>query len=274
MASLSVFFTGVILQQFLVGSIFNLINMYIILPWMLYLGNKAWVRKDLKRGIGAVVLGIIFAFFHTTGIYLLVIVPIYVLIYILGKWLIKREWSEKELMLIQMFILSVSLIIVSLPVVHISPFPVRQLVDAIPLAFLTIIGYIATYVDIKLSLILGVLMTAWICITVLPMWFSYTSALKPADKEAIAYVNTLDGSGFYGNENMAYWIYDGYLKQQYASGNSIYIWRSEPMSPRTMESNSDYWNPVGEYDVSSPPNAEVLGWFCDGKVTVRVYRGQ
>lgn len=109
----------------------------------------------------------------------------------------------------------------------------------------------------------------------LPTWFGYNSAIRPADKEAIAYVNTLNRGSYNCSAEVAPWIYDRFMtlarweKSPDAEGfvAPILITRSLPMTPRSTKGNIWY-----EYHGIEPDSDYILlESFSDSKVTVKVY---
>jgi hypothetical protein len=141
-----------------------------------------------------------------------------------------------------------------MPALKISPYPSRQLVDAVTFVFLLVVGAVSLYMG-KASETMksGVLLAVILLVSVLwlPTWFSYTSAIKPVDKEAIVYVNSLDGRQFCGNEYLASWVYERYLNKKFEAGSDIYIWRSSPMTMRTNP-QTEWFNNNKNGDVSLP----------------------
>jgi hypothetical protein len=103
----------------------------------------------------------------------------------------------------------------------------------------------------------------------LPSWFGYNSAITKADREAIAYANTLDVAEYNCSPQVAYWIYDRFTEAKY-SGNAsgLLIVRNLPMTPRSDPKNK--WfdghgiEPDGKYILN--------GIFRDNAVVVKVYR--
>ena len=115
----------------------------------------------------------------------------------------------------------------------------------------------------------------------LPTWFDYNNAIRPPDKETIAYINTLDYQTYNTSSEVAFWIYDLYLtstKHTFASdaqgvSSPILIVRNIPMTPRSDPRGKWYDNfrvrPVEQINLDSDYN--LLKAFSDGKVTVKVY---
>lgn len=259
------------MNMFLAGAVFNLINMGIILLWLLYFGITAVMRKSWRRGIVCLPLLALFAVFHATGQYLWAL-PIIVLI---GWGLRKRIKTERVWALLVLGLLVVALVIVAYPLHMISPDAGRQAVDATVLVWLIVASGVGWWITKKQGHL-----TAMVVIVVgligaffaFPTWFSYTSAIKPIDKEVIAYVNTLPESEFYGNEYLAPYIYLPYLNKPYSPDGGIYIWRSEPMTAGVTEgSKYNFWYAKGNSSKVTPPlHIKTIQYFDKGGISVYV----
>jgi hypothetical protein len=74
----------------------------------------------------------------------------------------------------------------------------------------------------------------------LHLWFGYNSAIKPADRQAIEYLNAKsNGTTYSCDAYTADWIYSRYINLTYVNGGSsdYYITRNMPMTPRTDPQN-------------------------------------
>ncbi len=243
------------IQLFQAGAVFNIINTGIILPWIMYFGVKAWLRKQLNYGIACGLLMALFAIFHPTGRYLATLPAILLVVW----WQHKRLKSNVAVVLVILGIMVASLLTVAYIFPFISPDPGRQWVDAFALIWLIVAvatGWFLQHFNsstvvaslVAIGLIGGYFM--------FPSWFSYTSAVKPIDKEIMAYVNTLPESGFYGNEYVPPYLYELYLTKTYEPDGGIYIWRSQPMTAGvTQGSHFYYWDEQGKSNDTKPPSA-------------------
>jgi hypothetical protein len=102
----------------------------------------------------------------------------------------------------------------------------------------------------------------------LPTWFDYNSAVRPADREAITYMNTLDIDEYNCSPQVAYWIYDRFVEAKYSvNASGLLIVRSLPMTPRSDPKNKWY----GGHGIYPDDGYALLKTFKDGKVTVKVY---
>jgi hypothetical protein len=103
---LPTFASYAILLLFYSGVVFNIINVGIILPFMSYfLIQYIFVRK-LRYVLGAIILGLLFAVFHSTGIYLPFFIVAWFAMYLIYKR-IKKERISRRLLLIVGVIMAV-----------------------------------------------------------------------------------------------------------------------------------------------------------------------
>jgi hypothetical protein len=102
----------------------------------------------------------------------------------------------------------------------------------------------------------------------LPTWMGYNSAISKADKEAIAYVNSLGYSTYNTSPEVAFWIYDRFTKAKYSeNATEVLVERNIPMTPMSDPQNK-WYQQHGEYVGSG---YKLLGKFADGKIIVTVY---
>jgi hypothetical protein len=93
----------------------------------------------------------------------------------------------------------------------------------------------------------------------LNLWRQDNSAIKEPDKEAIAYMNTLNYTTYDCSLTIHPPIYDFYVKERYLVGSDLLIERNVDMSTNTENAtvpNSDY---------------ELIKSFSDDGITVSVY---
>jgi hypothetical protein len=104
------------------------------------------------------------------------------------------------------------------------------------------------------------------CFYHLPTWFNDNSAIKTPDKQAIEYVNTLEGN-YDCSSTVAFWIYNHYTDGKYVRGSDILIVRDIPMTPGSTK--GDAWfdshgtNPDDSYKLDKT--------FSGDKVKVSIY---
>lgn len=114
-----------------------------------------------------------------------------------------------------------------------STLPLRQQTDsAILLAIIAsvLVGVAITY-NRKLILLVVILIAVGIYPQFVPQWFKDNSAVKTPDKEAFAYLNTLNISSYNCSSSVAPWIYNDFTKAKYSKTDTeIIVVRSEPMT--------------------------------------------
>jgi hypothetical protein len=75
----------------------------------------------------------------------------------------------------------------------------------------------------------------------LHLHFQDNSAVKTADKEAIAYLNTLDYASYNCSSTLSFWIYDQLVKEKYSvDATELIITRNIPMTPRSNPTDPTY----------------------------------
>ena len=103
--------------------------------------------------------------------------------------------------------------------------------------------------------------------------YGYHSAITQADKDAIAYVNTLSGDYYSCSPEISPWIYNQFLNKTYKEGALPYIQRNEPMSGGTIPDSPYYWYNEYYYKIPEPmilqdlPNVKE---FTDGQIIIEV----
>ena len=103
----------------------------------------------------------------------------------------------------------------------------------------------------------------------LSVWLDNTNAIQQADKNAIAYVNTLDYGVYNCSPEIAPWIYNRFTNAKYSDdAGDLLIVRDLPMTPKS-DIRSKWYLGHGVY----PDDGYVLEKvFDDGKVEVDIYR--
>jgi hypothetical protein len=102
----------------------------------------------------------------------------------------------------------------------------------------------------------------------LPNWINYHSTIKPADKQAIAYLNSIDAETFSTGLNVTPEVYWHYIDLSYEEeGGDILLTRSEPLTLKSDVTSISYiprWKTTTDgYQVSKVFSGEditVLVW--------------
>lgn len=276
---LGVFLSIANLGLFYAGSIFSIINVEIIMMWLLYFAIMAITKRNGNDAFIGGLLGCLFAWFHPSGYYLpIIVLGIVVCSVLWRKWLSKFQYGQGMLMIAFLVLLSSILWVSSYTKLN-GIDSTRQITDALVLTApigAGLLGMLLIKVQVRkpnypkmVLACLVVLAAIW----TMPVWFSYTSAVKEPDKQAIAYIKTLNSSSFYCSENVPYWLYEVYTGKHYnTETGKIYIDRSEPMTLRTTKGYVEYWNPKEE--VTRPPsNIKESRKFSEGRLNVYVIQG-
>ena len=102
----------------------------------------------------------------------------------------------------------------------------------------------------------------------LHLHFQNNSAVKTADKEAIAYLNTLDYTNYNCSSTLSYWIYDQLINEKYsADATDLIITRNISMTPRSNATDPTYIS--HGYTLNSQD--VLIKSFSSGGVTVDIY---
>ena len=368
--ALTLFGAQGILFQFYFGQIFNLINMGIILPWLLYFTARYLMDKKISQLVLVIVFAGLFGSFHTSGIYLPFIAGSTVVVYVIYSRVKKQSMQLRGVVLggsIVVFSIIVALLIDPYAMLGISrigvviyyiiyDLPNRMAVPVVNyildiVSLLILVGLIfacifhkdilknirsetkniliillcatgvlilvtftklsfdswrtaldlATILALIVAISIGLLMELWknkfvrIALVLIiglgllqnmPTWFGYNSAIRLADKQAIAYVNTLDYESYTCSAEVAPWIYSRFLEAEYGTivltrydkikrayvkytedDSNLLIARSKPMTPRSDKDNMWY----NEHSVVPDESFELTRIFRDSQVEVYIY---
>jgi hypothetical protein len=156
-----------------------------------------------------------------------------------------------------------------LPVEHIR----AELDASIVIGLIGTLLFAVSLPHIKDKMILGVVGIVLVVSVVgqLRIWFQDNSAVKQADKEAIAYINTLNYANYNCSSTIAYWIYDNLSKIQHSDKeDGLIIMRSVKMTP---DSDINGVNYIKHGYVLIPQDVLVKSFVSDG-VEVDIYEKQ
>lgn len=349
---LAIFCAQSVLFQFYFGQIFNLINIAIILPLLLYFTVRYLIEKKLYQLVLVIILCGLFGSFHVSGIYLPFISGFAVALYMIYSLARKRNmqlrpiilglgivagsiivamWIDplslmgrdglagfmhsidrmgtrmaipvvdyllsivsptvlvilvfvcmyskdilmaisNEAKLLSILLLSGVVVLVASVATKIALDPWRQALDlaTISVLFVTIpLGVFVSQYKNKLVVIILLLAVVFGMYRSIPVWFEYNSAIRPADKQAIAYINGLDYQAYNCSSEIAPWVYDRFTKAKYDSESmgELVIVRSKPMTPRSTVGNIWY----GGHGVVPNDDYELTKTFRDSQVEVSIY---
>lgn len=328
--------------QFYFGQIFNLINMGIILPWLLYFAIKQEKQNGLYALFG---LSFLFGAFHSTGIYAPIVCVLGIIatvIYVHTTKTKSDKWVDVLLPLIIVFlssfvgwvifsfhsasigslgdmkiadinlqsfmldIISPSVILLAVfsavfwkdilrnclvvalfglsivlflsVVTRITSDPFRQSLDfAIVFSWLIaiLVGHFLSVHKKNIAMV-GIIggVIAVGCVHNIPTWFSYTSAVREPDKQAIEYLNSQNVSTYNADLDLAYWVYDRLTTVKYTSNElaPFIIMRNKPMTPRSDPENK-WYTPVKmpQSDIDPIELYKPIATFSDDKVALVIW---
>lgn len=102
-------------------------------------------------------------------------------------------------------------------------------------------------------------------------YMSYNSCIRPADQQAITWLNENGRSTFSVSSQIAPWIYERFLDMKYSQREGDYwIYRTEHMTPRTDPDYDRFWR-GNATTLDDFEGLEELARFDDGEVTVYVF---
>jgi hypothetical protein len=289
---LMVFGVHTILNLFQSGTIFDLITVGVIVPLLLYcVICKRWML--IVAGI-LVVLAVIV---HSTGIslisglgrggiilepspslgeflsvmlgYVPALIGVACIVYLIVKRKELKIDTNHKIVFISIGLMMVGLIVLASTSFTIAPF--RFAVDLSVIVGMLIAILIGMSIKIDKSQLFTVCISGLVIVSSIPIIYSYSqynSAIKLVDKQAIEYINGLDGDYYSCSPEVAPWIYGRYLNKEYKQGEYPYIKRSEPMSPRTQTDNLYYW--VKDWKIEFNPPLDKAVRFSDGEVIIDV----
>ncbi|MEE9304550.1 MAG: hypothetical protein V3U84_12310 [Thiotrichaceae bacterium] len=333
-----------ILFLFYFGQIFNLINIGIILPLLLYFIVKYLIGKRVYQLVLVLIFAGLFGSFHTSGIYLPIVASFATLMYVIyardkkykinihgivlgigivvlsaiafvlipeGRYLVDRMvfsiinrtltvplvdyllgivsptllvllvggavYSKNILKNINketkilITILSCTIMVLAVAAfAPISPDPWRQALDLATILALfvaVLLGLFIRQQKDKLLIIIILIVVGVGLFHNVPAWFSYNSAIRLADKQAIEFVNNLDCQTYSCSAEVAPWIYNRFLKAEYIKDEGeVLIMRSTPMTPKSDKSNM--W--FDKHGIEMNDNYVSVIGFCDDVVWVNI----
>jgi hypothetical protein len=290
------FCTSSTLNLFDTGAIYDLATVGVIAPFFLlcvvkFIGNKKWWWAFL-----AVILLVFSIMFHSMVIMYIIgaktvepipsiiayaftllgemmtifgILGIFILIY--KNRSIKLD-SKNITLLVGFILLIVGLSVCAFTAL--TSYPYRFAIDlaivsSLFIAFLW--GLVLKNLKYKYLLVIIAVIVLLGSYSNINTYFHNNSAIKEADKQAIAYLNTLDGKYFSCSPQIAAWLYERYTDKRYKKDTLPYISRNEPMTYKTTEGSPYYWS-MPAYKISSEIKTENYKIFTDNELVVIVYR--
>ncbi len=231
---------------FVGGTIFDLIGIGLLLPIAL-LSLHNW-----KRGIGwkmlAVVSLVAFTFCHANGKYILALVPIVIIYEVVRERIskilsgvVRDIWGNRYLMYMIGLIMA---LIAGFAIGIVQSLSVRLVTDAMILLMI-VIASILTLVPFPKKVVTQYALIALFIGTSIPnvcLWFQDNNVIKEADKQAFAYLNSVQNSTVLAFVSQD--IYQLFVKQRFAESTTdmesdYIVARSIPMAFREGYSPMD-----------------------------------
>ena len=274
------------------GEIYDLITLGILMPLFLLCLVKSIVNKKWWLVGISLVLFIFCVGFHTIGIFsnnltgvvnnlpsigwffigmLGIPTIIFTLLMAGGILFYKKEIKinkDVKIALILLGILAVALVIGTFT--NITNFGDRfglELPFVLGFIAILLFGVLWSNENARTLLMFSGLIILMGAVPMLMGYLSPSSAISDADKQAIAYVNRLDGQYYSCSSEIAPWIYNQFLNKKYREGALPYISRSEPMTWGTNPNCKYFWWLDKPLPVIS---ADRLNGFCSGDVEILV----
>ena len=152
--------------------------------------------------------------------------------------------------------------------------PVRAETDcaiALGLIATLLLGIVLTKTkDQAILFMLAIIMIGGLAVQ-LHAWFQNNDCVKESDREAIAYINTLNYANYNCSSTVPYWIYDDLSKIKYSGdATDLIIVRNKPMTPLSDKANYNYL----PHDYILNSQYVLAKSFIDDEVEVDVYKKQ
>jgi hypothetical protein len=255
LVSLGVICINGLLELFHWGQIFDIVGIAILLPIALLCLHK--IDKGLWWKVGAVVSLIVFSLWHLNGKFIYALLPM-IIIYEIAVFVITRK-NEKLAQKIcdYRFLYYTGVLGLILFVLYkIGYKPAldsgRLWMDGSILIVLCVSGIAGLWLNKKGNTLMSLAVIVFVISLSIPnwlLWFQDNSAVKDADKEAIAYLNSLDGETYTASPQVAQDIYGLFVNKEFLDylGADYVVTRTMPMTPRSDPNNLYYENGGREY---------------------------
>ncbi len=274
LAAIIVGFGNIIaINQFWSGTIFGLVNVGIFLPLLLL----AWHKRRRAWLIVGGVIGIIFAVFHPSGLYLLGLIPVVLFyevlrsrgrLWLTGWW--RELWQNRFLMCLGGLILALAFACL---LDMAKPNSARILADTVILLGVFVAGVLAM-LPLTIKGAFSSILAVAVLVMSLPniiLWWNDNSAIKPADKSAIAYLDAMPGQSFSAGAEVAQSVYGLYLQKRFVDVGGDYLIRRS--KPQTCGSDlaSEWFRNSSRLGISLTGYTEIARFTDADKIVVTLY---
>ncbi len=242
LAVLLVLGASYLLSLFYWGQIFDLVGIGILLPTALLCLNN--ITRGVGWKIGAIFALSFFSLFHANGVYVLALLPT-VITYEMVRSNISGRILENRIV-VYICLLSIALFIMGKTPIPLDPG--RLIMDSTILAMMFIGACLGLFLRGE-GRHVAILLAIMLCIPVGIEWMQNNSAVKNVDKEAIVYLNSLNGRNYNASLEVSQDIYGLFVNKKFinALGTDYIIDRSIPMTPRSDPDNMYFENQNREF---------------------------
>jgi hypothetical protein len=247
LASILVFGVSEALNLFYYGQIFDLINIGVFLLLLVFCVTRS--SNNIGWTLVAVTLLIIFIYFHVNGRYALALILLIVCYEIMRSRISKRLDGKVSEIWNNRFLMPIALLSLVLMVLFAfgvgQPDSPRLMLDASILLAIFAGGVASILIDKRKLLTYGaVALAVFMSIPSVITWCQNNSAVKEVDKEAIAYLNGLNGVTYTSSEQVAQDVYGLFVNKRFETDifADYAIVRSVPMTPRSNPDNVYFAN--------------------------------
>jgi hypothetical protein len=226
LAALLVFGRSFLMTQFYWGVIFDIFNIIILFPLVLYLMNN--YQRGIWWKLGLMLSCVAFALFHVSGQYLYGIIPIFIGYEIVRVVLKKYRQKWADCMLKYRYVGLLGLIVICLLIAHLLHISIdhsRILLDnsiLIMMLISSVIGLLVANMNWKYMVGITVMAIA-VSVPQFNQWVQDNSAIKDVDEQAIEYVNELPRGTYVVSSEITENIYRVYVQHEMEYENTDYI---------------------------------------------------
>lgn len=239
------------------GQIFDIVGVAILLPIGLLCLHK--MDKGLRWKIGVIVSLVVFSMWHINGKFIYALLPMIIMYEIMVFIATRKNEELAQKMRSYRFLYYTGVLSLIIFVLYKIDFKSaidsgRLWMDGSILMVLCISGIVGLWLNKKKNVFISLAVIMFVIGLSVPnwlIWFQNNSAVKDVDKEAIAYLNSLDGDTYTASPQVAQDIYGLFVEkefQDYLEADYV-VTRTMPMTPRSDPDNLYYENEDREYVV-------------------------
>lgn len=250
LAVLGVICINGLLELFHWGQIFDIVGVAVLLPIALLCLHN--INKGLWWKVGAVVGLIAFLLWHLNGKFIYGLLPMIVIYEMVTYIIIRKNEKLAQRMRDYRFLYYTGMLGLILFVLYRIGFKPaldsgRLWMDGSILTVLCVSGIAGLWLNKKKNTFMSLAVIIFVIGLSIPnwlIWFQNNSAVKDVDKEAIAYLNSLNGETYTASPQVAQDIYSLFVNKEFQNylGADYIVTRTMPMTPRSDPDNLYYEN--------------------------------